>query len=139
MDPRTRLALFDEHAREFITGIDAIAKAAGYGWKHFLTRHLDVPARREVVGSGVWSCHTGLGHFYEVQGRPWTHPSSGAAWGANARELAREERQARAQGWRGAKACLVSAGSALTGMAAAAASGAATGPDFKGDSSSVAL
>ena len=79
-----QLAPSEPDVHEFIIGLDSIAKAAGYSPDYFHKRYLDVPASKQVVGSGVLSCHTGLGHYYLYRGEPVTHPSSAAAWGANA-------------------------------------------------------
>ena len=124
VDPRKVLAPFDEHAHEFIKGNDAIATSAKFSPDHFYKRYLDVPSSMQVLSStpSVLSCHTGLGHYYEVYGARLTHPSSASVWGQNARDLVAEERRARVPGWFGPSACPVSAGSVMTGLGAAAGS-----------------
>jgi hypothetical protein len=123
VDPQRRYALFElqkqlapsePDVQKFVIGIDAVAKAVGYSPKYFRKRYFDVPASRQAVESGLPGYHTGLGHYYLLRGEPATHPSSAAAWGENIRFLMKQERQARAPGWQGVKACPVSAGSVLT-------------------------
>jgi hypothetical protein len=115
------LAAFDEHAAGYIVGIDAIAAAARMSPDHFRKRRFDVPTTREVVGPGVLSCHTGLGHFFQIQGTALTHQSSAAAWGENIRDLVAAERRSRVPGWFGAGRCPISAGSIAIGVVATTA------------------
>jgi hypothetical protein len=123
VDPQRRYALFElrkqlapsePDVHEFVIGIDAVAEAAGYSPDYFRKRYFDVPASRQAVESGLAGFHTGLGHFYLHRGEPATHPSSATVWGENIRILMKQERQARAPGWQGGKACPVSSGSVLT-------------------------
>ena len=113
MDQPKRFALFEPQVREFITGFDRIAAAAGYGSDYFRKRYINVPASKQVVSSGVLSCHTGLGHYYLCRNVPITHPTSAAAWGENIRAMIEQERRASVPGWYGPTACPVSARSAL--------------------------
>jgi hypothetical protein len=108
-----RLAPSEPDVNGFIIGIESIVAAAGYGLDHFAENHFYVPASETAVGSGVLGRHTGFGHYYLYQGEPVTHQDSATAWGANIREQVTKERRARTPGWRGPRACPVSAGSAL--------------------------
>jgi hypothetical protein len=85
-----------------------------------------VPASCQLVDPGVRSCHTGLGHYYEVYGEAVTHPGSAAAWGQNIRDHVAAERRARVPGWFGSSSCPTSAGSIVTGLIAVAEAGSPT-------------
>jgi hypothetical protein len=94
--------------------------AAGFSPDHFFMRYIKVPSSMQIMSSTppVLSCHTGLGHYYEVYGARLTHPSSAAVWGQNARDRVADERRVRVPGWFGPSACPTSAGSIVAALAA---------------------
>ena len=101
MKPQSILAPFDEHAHEFIEGLDAIAGRARYGSNHFLRRYLYAPGSLEALSTNplIVSHHTNCGHFFEVGNKLMTHPTSATAWGQNIRVVVAEKRRGRVPGW----------------------------------------
>lgn len=110
------LALFDPFARQFIAGEAAIAAAAGYkDARHFAETAMRDVRSRSVIDGCILSQHTLHGHFYDYLGHVVTHPNSAEAWGQRRRDAISAERTATTSGWRGARACPLSGGSAAVG------------------------